>query len=191
MSNYTEDQLREVALLAENLDSSGARDAARVVRHHLSIMRGHNSTSSAAAVILWAARLVADAARDRATITDKIVNNVATMKVCHKASVEGGHAVAELVDTVLVAAVMMLAPMTFQHRRYPVVGERVMIVDDLDQLPDALTMPDEDDACPFGKVLEVSVPRGCARVSFHGLDRDACWFDFRDIVGIRRFGAGE
>lgn len=191
MSTYTEDQLREIAHLAEHLDSAGARDAARVVRHHLSIMRGLNSNSSAADVIIWAARLVADARRDRATVTDKIVNNVATMDACHKASVEGGYAVAELVDTVIVATVMTLAPMTFQLRRYPVVGERVMVVDELDQLPDALTMPADDDAYPLGTVLEVNVPRGCARVSFHGLDRDACWFDFRDIVGIRRFGAGE
>ncbi len=181
MDTYTEDQLRAVALLAEHLDSAGARGAARTVRHHLSIMRTPRSNSSAADLMLWTAQLIAGAARDRDAVTEKISQNIATAEVCYKAAEEGGHAVAELVDTVIVAAVMMLAPMTVINRKYPVVGEQVVLVDDL---PDPADWPIGPDL--VGCVNELDVPGRRVRIGFDG-DKRGQWFQLDDIASVRTF----
>lgn len=186
MNTYTEDQLRQVAELAEHLDHTGARDAARVARHHLSIMRG--ARSSAGALIVWAAQLIASAGRDLEAVREMAASGPVTAQDCHTAAAEGGHAVAALVDTALAAAVLTLAPMTFINRRYPVVDERVVVVRQMTDPDRPVSWPLDDSE--YGRVREVDVANGQARVTWP-TDAAGCWFDLRDIAGVRTFGLGE
>ncbi len=185
MTQLNEDQLRSIAQLAEHLDSVGARGAARGVRQHLSILRSPRGNSSAADLIVWAAQLVADAARDRDAVTEKIATRFATAEDCHRAAEEGGHAVAELIDTVIVAVVMSLAPMTIVNRKYPVLGEHVVLLDDL---PDPADWPVGPDL--VGRVTELDVPGRRVRIGYDGDNRGE-WFQLDDIASVRTFNVGE
>lgn len=190
MNTYTEAHLCAVGELAEHLDHTGARGAARVVRHHLSIMRCEGARSSAAELITWAADLVATAGRDLEAVREAVAKGPVTVEDCRAAAGEGEPGVASLVDTALATAVLTLAPMTFINRRYPVVSERVVLVDDLfgGDLADAWPLPVE----MFGRVLEVDVPNSQARVAFVRDDEHGNWYPLSGIASLRTFGtAGE
>lgn len=169
--------LDHVARLAEHLDAIGERQAAIIVRAALAQLR-EGEVVPYESLLRFASELVHDTDVQLEHVREVIAHRLSAQQ-CWVAAGQGGGAVAELLDTVIVMTVTLLAPHTHVSRGWPVVGEPVVRLSALPCIADS----DSDTlAANTGVVAELDTAKRRVRVQWPAGER---WVDMDEIAAVR------
>lgn len=169
--------LEHVGRLAEHLDAIGEHQAAIIVRSDLTLLR-MAETVPYERLLHVAAELVHDGDTQLHNVREQIAEHI-TAQRCWAAASEGGGAVAELVDAVIVMAVRLMAPYRNAGRAWPALGEKVMC---LDVLAGIERMDDEALAAHTAVVRQIDPARHRVRVEW---PTSARWVGIEEIAAVQ------
>jgi len=168
--------LGHLARLAEHLDAIGEREAAVMVRSDLASMRLGEPVQYER-LLHVAAELVHDGDTQLHNVREQIATHI-TAQRCEAAAAEGGGAVGELVDAVIVMAVRLMAPYRNASRAWPAVGDKVVC---LGVLPELAAMDDQTLFANTAVVQQIDPGAWRARVEW---PTSARWVGIEEIAAV-------